>query len=81
MTGLKYQTSRHESFPQEYYRMGSLRGLFYWGMTLESLKNKYHMGYFEAGLNDIILTNYYNNPDVIDPLEYVSLALGYGYKF
>lgn len=81
VTGLEYQTSRHSSFPEEYYRLGSIRALFYTGLTLRSSKYSQHMGYFESGLNDIVLINYLNNKDVIDPKDYVSLALGYGYIF
>jgi len=81
VAGLDYQTSRHSNFPSEYYRLGSIRGLFYTGLQVGSSKKSYHFGYFEGGLNDIVITNYYNNPDVIDPVEYISLALGYGYMF
>lgn len=81
VTGLKYQTSRRGSYPQQYYRLGSIRGLFFHGLEISPIKYKQHFAYFEASLNDIVITNYYNNPDVINPIDYISLAIGYGYKF
>ncbi len=81
VAGLEYQTSRHSSFPEEYYRMGSIRGLFYTGFTLGSSKYSKHISYLESGLNDIVLTNYINNKDVLNPVDFVSLGLGYGYLF
>lgn len=81
VTGLDYQSSRHPSYPEEYYRMGSIRGLLYTGFKIHASKFKNHFGYFESGLNDIVLINYYNNPDVIDLSDFVSLAIGYGYLF
>lgn len=81
VTGLEYQTSRHSSFPEEYYRLGSIRAMFYTGISIGSSKYSQHIGYFESGLNDIVLINYLNNKDVINPADYVSLALGYGYLF
>jgi len=80
-TGLRYQSSRHSTYPDQYYRMGSIRGLFYLGFDIKLSKMKKHLGYFESGINDIVLTNYLNNPDVINPKDYISLALGYGYLF
>lgn len=81
VTGLEYQTSRHSSFPEVYYRVGSIRGLFYTGISLNSTKVSNHFGYFESGVNDIVLINYLNNTDVINLFDFVSLGLGYGYKF
>ena len=81
VTGLDYQSSRHSSYPEDYYRYGSIRGLLYLGEKVRFGKGLKKEFYFEAGLNDIVITNYINNSNVIDPLDYVSLALGFGYKF
>ncbi len=82
VTSLRYQTSRGRSFPDEYYRLGSVRALFYLGIDIRSNKKyRNHSGFFEAGINDIVLTNYINNSDVINPLDYASLALGYKFDF
>lgn len=81
VTGLDYQSSRDASYPNDYYRLGSIRGLFYLGEKVsfgEELKNEV---YFEAGLGDIVLINYFNNKDTIDPLQYLSLGIGYTFIF
>ena len=81
VAGLDYQSSRHSSYPEDYYRLGSIRGLFFIGEKVSfgnELKNEL---YFEAGLNDIVITNYINNSDVINPLDFWSLSLGYTYIF
>ncbi len=79
VTGLDYQSSRHSSYPEQYYRLGSIRGLFSFGLDLNITAD--HGVYFESGLNDIILTNYFNNPDDVDVKKYVSHGFGYKYIF
>lgn len=81
VTGMNYQTSRKSSYPRDYYGGGSVRGQIYMGMNFSSNKFKRHRFYFESGLNDIVLINYYNNPGIINPFNYVSLALGYSCHF
>lgn len=81
VTGLDYQASRHSSYPDSYYRVGSIRALLFIGEKVrfgEELKNEV---YFESGLNDVVIINYLNNSDVINPFDFVSLALGYTYIF
>jgi hypothetical protein len=77
--GLNYQTSRNGAAPRNYYRLGSLRGLFYYGISHQVSQK--HGWYFENGMNDIWLTNYFNNQKSIDPADYMSMALGYQYIF
>lgn len=76
--GKKYQTSRDSRFPNEYYRIGSLRGLFYLGYNV-SYRDMKHQFYFESGANDIVLTNDYNNENV-SFVDHLSLAIGYKYR-
>lgn len=76
--GLKYQTSRNASYPRNYYRMSSLRILLYSGFEVMKFTSKYS-GFFEAGMNDIWIINYLNNSDIIDPKDYISLAIGFKY--
>lgn len=79
--GLDYQTSRHGSYPDNYYRLGSFRALFFLGEKIQfgrELKNEI---FLEGGINDIVLTNYLNNRDTINPFDFVSLATGYTYIF
>lgn len=75
VTGLDYQSSRHSSYPETYYRLGSIRGLLSFGLDFNL--NATHGFYLESGLNDIILTNYLNNPDDVDLSKYVSHGIGY----
>lgn len=76
--GLNYQTSRNGASPRNYYRLGSIRALFYYGLEY---RHKKHALYFENGINDIWLTNSINNPEAINPTDYMSMALGYRHLF
>ena len=78
--GLKYQTSRHANYPRNYYRMSSIRALIYLGMNA-SIVNKQNKVFFESGINDFWIINYLNNSEVLDPKDYVSLALGWKHLF
>tara|TARA_Y100000780_G_scaffold132772_1_gene119397 strand:- start:110507 stop:111040 length:534 start_codon:yes stop_codon:yes gene_type:complete len=81
VTGLKYQASRNNNYPESYYRIGSIRGLFYLGLKGALEEATKHEGYFEAGINDVWIENYVNNPDTVNLFGYVSLALGYSFIF
>ena len=81
VAGMNYQVSRKSSFPRNYYGEGSLRGMLYIGMNFKLSNSMRHGIYFESGINDLVLTNYYNNPDIIDPFDYASLGVGYSYDF
>lgn len=81
VTGLRYQARRINRYPDSYYSVGSIKGLLYLGAKGGPSKSSPHQGYLESGINDLWLVNSLNNPKTIDPLEYVSLALGYAYLF
>ncbi|MBG58918.1 MAG: hypothetical protein CMJ16_00520 [Peredibacter sp.] len=81
VTGLKYQASRNNNYPERYYRIGSIRGLFYLGLKGALEEATKHEGFFEAGINDIWIENYVNSPSTVNLFGYVSLALGYSYIF
>ncbi len=79
--GKRYETFGNNDYPDRYYRIGSVRWqLYLGGEFLVPSQDKQRL-YFESGLNDIVLLSYYRNPDYINPMDYVSLALGYIYKF
>lgn len=77
--GLKYQTSRLNNYPRNYYRTSSIRLLPYLGVEYKYDMKKSENYYFEMGINDIWLINLYNNHEVLDYKDYISLALGYTY--
>jgi hypothetical protein len=77
--GLKYQTSRLNSYPRNYYRMSSIRFMPYLGYKI--LWNKKSEFFLESGVNDIWLVNYYNNLDEINLADYASLAIGWTKNF
>lgn len=81
VTGLKYQASRHNSYPESYYSLGSIRGLLYWGAKAQLDGTSPHQGYVEAGINDIWVVNYANNPETVNPFDYVSWGIGYAFLF
>jgi len=75
---LHYQMHRQRPYPRNYYRMSSIRAMLYWGMSYQ-LQSKKSSIYFESGINDVWIVNYYNNHEVLDPKDYVSLALGWNF--
>ena len=81
VTGRRYKSSTRSEFPDGYYRIGSLRGLLYLGQSISFGKKHKHSAYLESGLNDIVIVNFINNSDTINPIEYVSMAIGYSYRF
>lgn len=78
--GKKYKTSQDEKYPNNYYPEASVRGYFFWGLELEPSFSGKNSFYYEMGINDIWLVNYYNNSDVIDIRDHISLGLGWNYK-
>jgi hypothetical protein len=78
---IKYHSSRIKDFPSNYYRLGSIRALLYLGITINYKEYFSHGLYLEYGFNDIVITNYYNNPDEVNLFDYGSLAIGYEYIF
>lgn len=79
--GNHYMTSRNSSYPRNYYGIGSSRANIYFGMDFSIHSFKKHTIYFESGINDIVLINYYNNSNLINPYDYLSLAFGYTHYF
>ncbi len=76
--GRKYETDEVSGASSNYYRQSSYRAIVY--LTHEFVyKNLYSM-YFESGVNDIWLTNSYNN-DSINIRDHVSLGIGFRYWF
>ena len=78
VTGLNYQTSRNGASPRNYYRLGSIRALFFYGTEVRYEKSAL---YFENGFNDIWLTNYFNNQESIDIKKFMYMGVGYKYLF
>lgn len=72
--GLQYQSSKFRDAPEGYYSIGSIRGLINLGLGAE-IRNKWSF-YFEGGMNDIWITNFVSNTDLVNPTDHVSLALG-----
>lgn len=80
--GVKYQTENYGSVPENYYPVGAIRVLFNpIGVSATINRKQSSMVYFESGWNDISLLNYFNNNEVINPLDDLSLALGFRQKF
>lgn len=81
VTGVHYRSSNLNAYPSDYYRLGSIRGLMYGGIKIKHLDKKHHQLFVESGINDVWVTNYYNNPKEINPFDYFSMAAGYTYLF
>lgn len=77
--GLSYQTTKFRDSPKAYYPIGSIRGLLNLGLTLRMRKERSF--YFESGMNDIWITNWITNSSVVDPVDHLSLALGFKQSF
>lgn len=72
--GLQYQSTKFRDAPDGYYSIGSIRALVNLGAGVK-LRENWNF-YFEAGMNDIWITNFVSNSDVVNPTDHVSLALG-----
>ena len=79
--GSHYMISSDTRYPPEYYGIGSSRASVYTGIDFSLNSLKEHKIYLESGVNDIVLINYYNNNDIINPYDYFSLAIGYTHYF
>ncbi len=78
---LQYQSSKFKDAPSEYYPIGSIRGLLYGGIALNMNPRRGSSFYFEAGLNDIWLTNWLSNSKTVNALDHGSLGMGYKLTF
>lgn len=74
--GLKYQTSTYGLSPDNYYPIGSIRGLIFLGSSIITNSREKISLYFESGINDVWITNYINNIGTLNPTHYISMALG-----
>lgn len=74
---LKYQSSKFKDAPAEYYPIGGIRGIIYGGMAINMNPRRGRSFYFEAGLNDIWLTNWVSNNETVNAFDHGSLALGF----
>ena len=72
--GSKYETDDLDSTPNGYYRQSSYRIIL--ALGFEVVYDSLYAFYFETGVNDVWLINYYNN-DSIEIKDHVSLALGF----
>jgi hypothetical protein len=79
--GLTYQASKFKESPKGYYPIGSIRALVNFGASVALDKAHVKSFYLECGLNDIWITNWITNQDVINPWEHTSLALGFRHSF
>jgi hypothetical protein len=72
--GLQYQSTKFRDAPEGYYSIGSIRALLNLGVGAR-VRGNWNF-YFEAGMNDIWITNFVSNADVVNPTDHVSLGLG-----
>lgn len=79
--GIHYRTNDYGDVPDRYYPLGSIRALLNLGIATALNNRESQFIYFEAGLNDIALINYYNNNEVIDVRNEISLAIGFRQHF
>lgn len=77
--GLQYQSTKFRDAPEGYYSIGSIRGLINIGVSLQ-VRSSWNV-YFEAGMNDIWITNFIANSDLVNPADHVSLGLGVKKQF
>ncbi len=75
--GLRYESSRYGRAPRSYYPVSSVRGLLSLGGEVATNGERDISFYAEAGLNDIWLTNWAVNGETVNPLDHVSLAMGW----
>lgn len=79
--GLNYQTSKYGVSPDGYYPIGSIRGLIFLGSSILTNTSSKTSMYFEAGVNDIWITNFLNYHEEVSLMEMASLALGIKKEF
>lgn len=78
---LQYQSSKSRDAPSGYYSIGSIRALLYGGVAVNMRAQTMRSFYFEAGMNDIWIVNSISNSDTVDPVNHVSLAMGFKQRF
>lgn len=78
---LQYQSSKFRDAPSGYYSIGSIRALLYGGVAINLRAQSMRSFYFEAGMNDIWITNWISNSKTVEPVDHISLALGFKQRF
>jgi hypothetical protein len=81
VAGIRYATSQYGEAPRNYYAIGSWRGLLYLGIDTTIIKASGISFYVESGLNDIWIENSLANFPEVNPLEHLTLALGFKKTF
>lgn len=79
--GVKYKTSEYGKAPKSYYPIGAVRGLLNIGGEFDLDSRREQHFYFEAGLNDIALTNIVSNADSTNVMDEISLGFGFKQDF
>jgi len=77
--GLDYQTGSYRDVPQNYYATGPTRALANLGLQFKTSKTE--SIFIESGLTDIWIENYIRNTRTINPINHLSLAIGYRKDF
>ena len=78
-THIRYRTEHYGEAPNGYYPIGAIRGLLNLGLRTRIQQATFF--YLEGGLNDVQIVNWVNNLNVLNPINSVSLGLGYGHRF
>lgn len=79
-TGLKLKAEKFRDAPNRYYPINSIRGLLSLGVQLTQEKRKRNSYFFEMGMNDLWIINYWNNK-TLKAEDYISMAFGINYNF
>jgi hypothetical protein len=79
--GLDYQSDKFRDSPGNYYQLGGFRGLVNLGLEIEVGSDELGSFYTEAGMNDLWIVNILTNRNSVNPLEHISLAMGFKHHF
>lgn len=79
--GLEYETHRYGEVPHRYYPIGSVRAILSFGTSYYLDKARRSSFYFETGMNDMWITNWLSNFGEVNPIEHLSMGMGFKTKF